>query len=280
MTDANQPGFVNVTKTKTINGRTSEVDPPLWPYNGSFNVAGTQTTPGISRGALINTGVYITNSQVAHVCDFKFNLTSALSLDALIPNLGILAGAIKNGQNRAAAAIRTALSKLNQLFRAAMDAILKSLNLDITGVFSAEFSLAKKIVREINEKIKVIAQILADVSFVYYLINDIEEIVKWIENLPERIKTILKECLTNFTTAVGNIPDILKGNLENAQASITNSIVNGLTENQGEAPQPTSQIVSAIVDPVNTKIDSITSQISSSVEAGTAKASAGFGSKP
>jgi hypothetical protein len=280
MTDATQPGFVNVTETQTIKGKTTEKSPPLWPYNGSFNVAGTQTTPGISRGALINTGVYITNSQVAHVCDFKFNLTSALSLDALIPNLGILAGAIKNGQNRAAAAVRTALAKLNQLFRAAMDAILKGLNLDITGVFSAEFSLAKKIVREINEKIKVIAQIVADVSFVYYLIKDIEEIVKWIENLPERTKIILKECLTNFTTSVGNIPDILKGNLENAQASITNSIVNALTENQGQAPQPTSQFVSAIVDPVNTKIDNLTSQISGSVEAGTAKASAGFGSKP
>ena len=280
MTNTTQPGFVNVTETQTIKGRTTEKNPPLWPYNGSFNVAGTQTTPGISRGALINTGVYITNSQVAHVCDFKFNLTVALSLDALIPNFGILAGAIKNGQNRAAAAIRTTLSKLNQLFRTAMDAILKSLNVDITGVFSVEFSSLKKIVREINEKIKVIAQILADVSFVYNLIKDIEEIVKWIESLPERTKQILKECLKNFTTAVGNIPDILKGNLENAQASITNSIVNALTENQAEAPQPTSQIVSAIVDPLNTTIDNLTSQISSSVESGTAKASAGFGSKP
>jgi hypothetical protein len=270
MADSNTTDFVNVTSTFVVNGKIVEKFPPIWPFNGSFNTAGTQTTPGITRGALINSGVYITNSEVAHVCDFKFNITGGFSLSALIPNLGLILGAIKNGKHAAAAAIRAVLARLNQLFRLAIDALLSSLNLDITGVFAAQFSLAKKIVREINEKIKVIAQIVADVAMVYYLIQGIKDIVNWIKSLPSKIQKILIECLTNFTNSVGNIAKQVTGSITNTQNSITSSIANALTADQGNAPQPSSAISKAISDPVNANIDSLNSTISNGIAAGKA----------
>ena len=146
--------FTNTAQTEVINGKIIEKNSPKWSWTGSFAVGGVQTTPGIARGALINTGVYITNSQVAHVCDFKFRLSTSLSLTALVPNVGILLGAIKNGKNAASAAIRTAITKLNELFRLAIDAILGSLNADVTGLISANFSFLKKQIKEAQNNTK------------------------------------------------------------------------------------------------------------------------------
>ena len=109
-----------------------------------FIKSGQPTTPGVTRGALTATGISFTNNRLSHACDFKFNLSPNISLTAIVPNLGILTGAIKNGKNAAAAMIRAAMTRLNQIFRLAIDGILASLNLDITGVFSAEFSYLKK----------------------------------------------------------------------------------------------------------------------------------------
>ena len=249
---------------------------PIWAWNGRFQTNGEITTPGIARGALINSGVYITNSQIAHVCDFKFSLTANLSLSSLIPNLGIIAGAIKNGKNAAAAAIRVAMSKLNQLLRIALDSILAGLNLDITGVISASFSGAKQIVREINEKLKEIAQIVADVAMVYYLIQGIQEITNWIKSLPAEISKILTECLTSFTASVGTIKEQVTGSLQEASTQITLDLKKSLTVDESKAPQP-GIISTVITDPINSKLDGLTNLITKSVNDGKAAASNNFG---
>lgn len=266
--DSTSSGFTNVASYYK----------PVWSWNGRLLTDGEVTTPGIARGALINTGVYITNSQIAHVCDFKFNLTVDLSLSSLIPNLGIIAGAIKNGQNAAAAAIRVAMSKLNQLLRVALDTILSGLNLDLTGVISANFSGAKQIVREINEKLKEIAQVVADVAMVYYLIQSIEEITNWIKNLPEEISRILTECLTSFTTSVGLIKEQVAGTLNEATSKITIDLQNSLYVDESKSPEP-GIIATVITDPINSKLDGLTSMIRNSVDSGQATASNNFGQK-
>lgn len=264
--------FTNTAQTEVINGKIIEKNSPNWAWAGSFSVGGVQTTPGITRGALIDTGILITNSQVAHVCDFKFRLSTDLSLTALVPNLGILLGAIKNGKNAASAAIRTAITKLNELFRTAIDAILGALNADVTGLVSANFSFLKEKVREINEKLKTAAQVIADVAMVYYLIQEIQQITDWIKTLPERVRKILEDCLLNFNSAIASVGTQFSTSLEQTQNLLTLALVSET------APEPTT-ITTYVTDPLNAKIDSLSSSINSGIESGKSATAEYFGSK-
>lgn len=265
--------FTNTAQTEVINGKIIEKNSPKWAWNGSFSVGGVQTTPGITRGALIDTGILITNSQVSHVCDFKFRLSADLSLTALVPNLGILTGAIKNGKNAASAAIRTAITKLNELFRTAIDAILGALNADVTGLVSANFSFLKEKVREINEKLKTVAQVIADVAMVYYLIQEIQQITEWINSLPDRVKKILEDCVLNFKSTIASVGTQFKNGLDQTQNLLTIAALN-----ETEAPQPTT-ITTYVTDPMNSKIDDLSSSINSGIESGKALVADYFGSK-
>jgi len=264
--------FTNTAQTEVINGKIIEKDSPKWAWAGSFSVGGVQTTPGITRGALIDTGILITNSQVSHVCDFKFRLSTDLSLTALVPNFGILLGAIKNGKNAASAAIRVAITKLNELFRLAIDAILGALNFDVTGLVSANFSFLKEKVREFNEKLKIVAQVLADVSMVYFLIQEIQQIKDWINSLPDRVKKILEDCVLNFNSAIASVGTQFSTSLEQTQNLLTLALVSET------APEPTT-ITTYVTDPLNSKIDGLTSSIVSGIESGKAAAADYFGSK-
>ena len=264
--------FTNTAQTEVINGKIIEKDSPKWAWAGSFSVGGVQTTPGITRGALIDTGILITNSQVSHVCDFKFRLSADLSLTALVPNFGILLGAIKNGKNAASAAIRVAITKLNELFRLAIDAILGALNFDVTGLVSSNFSFLKEKVREFNEKLKIVAQVLADVSMVYFLIQEIQQIKDWINSLPDRVKKILEDCVLNFNSAIASVGTQFSTSLEQTQNLLTLALVSET------APEPTT-ITTYVTDPLNSNIDGLSSSIVSGIESGKAAAADYFGSK-
>ena len=264
--------FTNTAQTEVINGKIIEKDSPNWAWAGSFSVGGVQTTPGITRGALIDTGILITNSQVSHVCDFKFRLSADLSLTALVPNFGILLGAIKNGKNAASAAIRVAITKLNELFRLAIDAILGALNFDVTGLVSSNFSFLKEKVREFNEKLKIVAQVLADVSMVYFLIQEIQQIKDWINSLPDRVKKILEDCVLNFNSAIASVGTQFSTSLEQTQNLLTLALVSET------APEPTT-ITTYVTDPLNSNIDGLSSSIVSGIESGKAAAADYFGSK-
>lgn len=264
--------FTNTAQTEVINGKIIEKNSPKWAWAGSFSVGGVQTTPGITRGALIDTGILITNSQVSHVCDFKFRLSADLSLTALVPNFGILLGAIKNGKNAASAAIRVAITKLNELFRLAIDAILGALNFDVTGLVSSNFSFLKEKVREFNEKLKIVAQVLADVSMVYFLIQEIQQIKDWINSLPDRVKKILEDCVLNFNSAIASVGTQFSTSLEQTQNLLTLALVSET------APEPTT-ITTYVTDPLNSNIDGLSSSIVSGIESGKAAAADYFGSK-
>jgi len=236
--------------------------PAQWSWGGSFSTKGVQTSPGIARGALINTGVYITNSQVAHVCDFKFRLNANLSLTALVPNAGILLGAIKNGKNAASAAIRTAITRLNQLFRTAINAILAGLNADVTGTFSINFAYFKDKVRQINQYLKIAAQVVADVAMVYYILQQLNEITAWINSLPDQVKKILEDCVLNFKSGIASVGAAFANGLAGTEASLTAAYLN-----ENEAPQPTT-ITTYVTDPLNANIDNLSASINAGIESG------------
>jgi hypothetical protein len=241
-----------------------------WAWGGDFITKGAQTSPGLARGALINTGVYITNSQVAHACDFRFKLNTQLSLSTLVPNVGILSGAIKNGKNAASAAIRTAITKLQQLFRTAINAIIGTLNADVTGIFSANFAYLQDKVRKINQYLKIAAQVVADVAMVYYLLQQLNEITEWINSLPDQVKKILEDCVLNFKSGIASVGAAFANGLAGTEASLTAAYLN-----ENEAPQPTT-ITTYVTDPLNANIDNLSASINAGIESGKAAAAEWF----
>lgn len=252
---------VNLAATRVFNGVIKQTNPPIYPWGGSFLTSGVQTTNGLSRGVLANTGVYITNSDLSHICDFRFLLSANFSLTGLIPNLAILSGAIQNGKMAAANAVRSAMSKLIGEFRIAAKAITFALNLDPSGEFSRQYSVAKSVVRDINEKLKQITQVIADVAFVYYLIKDIEQIIAWIETLPAEVKALIQSCLKNFTSSLAAVKGQIAGTVQQIQCEMTSSLVSQLTVSQDAVGTSTigasPTLISAISNPMNSSADAV-----------------------
>ena len=222
MAEANSSvAFVNNATTQIVNGILKEINPPQWPaaFGGNYLTQGIQTSPGIARGALTNTGIASTNANLAHVCDFKFQLD--INIGALIgADLSALVGAIKAGKLAAANLVRASIMQLQQEFNAAISAILSLLNLtDVSGVASLSVSLVYDTGIRVQEIINQAAQILYDVSLVANLVKDLEQIVAWIESLPAQLQNLLKQCLVNFQNSLSSAKNAVLG-----VSSITNSL--------------------------------------------------------
>lgn len=243
----NLPTFTNLANTSIINGGILiETNSPKWPswYAGTYNTAGAQSSPGLARGALVNTGVSVTNNNLAHICDFRFIFTSGINLGGLINPINAFKQAIKQGKNAAANAIRVALSQLNTAFRTAINALLAGMGADPTGLMSLQFSLAKDVVRKINEITKKIAQMIADIATIYYLITGLQQIVEWIKSLPAQLQSILKNCLLNFQNSVNATVASFKGATD--LTALQNSVTSQLQLNIASAQSlPTSNAPTA-----------------------------------
>ena len=109
------PSFSNPAATNILDGGfVAEVKSPSLPNGGFFHTEGSQTTPGLSRGALHNSSLANNNADLSHVCDFKFTFADGISLSGLINPIAALQNAVKNGKMAAANAIRAAISQLQQ----------------------------------------------------------------------------------------------------------------------------------------------------------------------
>lgn len=237
VTQLNLPTFTNLANTSIINGGVLvETNLPKWPswYAGSFNTPGAQSSPGLARGALVNTGIPVTNNNLTHICDFRFIFSSGISLSGLVNPVKAFQQAINQGKNAAANAIRIALTQLNTGFRTAINALLSGMGADPTGLLSLQFSLAKDVVRKINEITKKIAQMVADIATVYYLVEGLQQIIAWIQSLPDQLKSILKNCLLNFQNSVNATIASFEGatDLTRLQNSLTSQLQLNLTASQ------------------------------------------------
>jgi hypothetical protein len=263
---------VNVAVTNVFNGVLKEANPPIFPWGNSFLPIGAPTTPGLARGYLANTGVYFTNSDVSHACDVRFNLNLNFSLTELtLPNLGILAGGIQNGKMAAAKAVRAAMQQVIGEFRIAVKAIIITLNTDPSGEMSKSFSTLKKNVRLINEKLTQASQKAADISFVYYLIQDIEQIVQWISTLPDKLRKMIQSCFINFTNSLATAKSQISGTLAQTQASLNQSLNSSISASQSAnasaAGDVSPELLSAVSDPVNANASAIGSFLSAQSDA-------------
>jgi hypothetical protein len=202
----NTPSFVNLPQSVIANNIITQTNAPQWPasWNGTFLTVGNQTTSGLTRGALIYTGINVTNANLTHSCDFKFQFPNlGLNLSAIDP-VAAVKKAIAKGKLAAKAAIQMAMTVLNNTFRTAMKSLLAGLGLDATGLFSTSFSVAKGVLQNINEIVNKILRYVTTASTVYYLLQDLQQVITYISNLPAQIKNILQQCLANFTNSLNS----------------------------------------------------------------------------
>ena len=271
MADANtnSPAFVNVAPVTVSGGFSIETNKPNWPsyYTGSFVVNGTQTTPGLARGAMINTGVASANKNLTHTCDFNFIFKTGISLTGLANPFASIQTSIKNGKLAGAALTRIALNLLQKEFQAALALITAALNLDITGQLSLSISVAQSILISINELIKQVAEIAFYVSLVNTLYTQLNQIVAWIQSLPDQVKALLQNCLSNFKSSIQTSVDSLKS------AADINQILSATlaASNTTAAVQDTSNsTMNAIINGASdaTTLSNFASHVSSSIATG------------
>jgi hypothetical protein len=236
----NQSVGVNVAGTNVLNLSLTESVPPKWPFGRLFNQPGVQTTSNQSRGKVEDTPIDLANVNLNHICDFKFTFQFGINLTGLTNPAAALAQAIKNAKLRAAAVIRAALNKLVTAFRETISAVLAILGFDPSGQVSLSISLAKDVIVKINEKIKQIAQYIEDVLVYYYLIRDIQQIIAWIQSLPDKVKALIQQCLLNFQNAVQQVVtqvQAIPGQIQGSVNSVTNSLTSGLTSSLAQLQQ-------------------------------------------
>jgi hypothetical protein len=178
--------------------------------------------------------------------------------------------AINQGKNAAANAIRVALTQLNTGFRTAINALLSGMGADPTGILSLQFSLAKDVVRKINEITKKIAQMVADIATIYYLVDGLKQIVAWIQSLPDQLKSILKTCLLNFQNSVNDTIASFEGatDLTTLQNSVTSQLQLNLTASQNlptsANTEDSSTVTSELVNSYSSSSANAETQVDSS----------------
>ena len=220
--DAAATNFVNTAKSLVQDFIPVEGAPPEWPatFGGTFAIKGNQSTPGLARGALTNTGVLYSNQNLTQVCDFKFVFTNGIDLGGLTNPISAITGAIKSGKLAAANMVRAAMNILNNELRLIVTALLSTMGSDPTGIVSLNFSISKKLLRKINQMITYAAQVAFDISVIVNLAEDIKSIIAWIESVPAKLKAVLQRCLANFMSSVSQAENTAK----NIAPSITNTL--------------------------------------------------------
>jgi phage-related protein len=202
-------------------------------YGSLLNKAGVQTTPQLARGYLVGSSIEAANKNLSHVCDFKFIFDFSFNLgDLILPSVA-LAQAIKNAKNAAAAKLRSVLSGLVDKIRAIIDTIVAALGFDATGQFSLQFSLAKNLIRRINEITKKIAQVIEDILVWVFLAQQIQQLLNWIMSLPTEIKQLLENCVTNFTKSIQQVADSVSSipsQIENKTTATFKTVADDLTK--------------------------------------------------
>lgn len=230
----------------------AEPNAPELPNGVEAGGVGQPTTVPIARGIVANTSIALTNASLGHVCDFRYSLNFDLGVSSLglINPVTAIQNAMKSGKNKAAMLIASLISQLNDQFRLIIKGIIVTLNLDPSGVLSSAYSYVKNIVRQINEITVKIAKVVETVSAVYYLIQDIQQIVNYLKTLPSRILAIVQDCIANFLGsitkftnqvlaipgAIGSTVQAVAGNLNSSADSLLSTLTANANTQTGDLP--------------------------------------------
>ena len=199
---------------------------------------GEPTTSRLGQGVVANTILGLTNQDLSHVCGFKFNLDLKVDL-----NFGELTAArqlatafdrgVKEGKKGVADAVRDEMQKAIKLLRTAINAIVEAIGLDPSGTLSISFSVAKNLLREVNQYMSDAADALEYVGKLVGIAQGIQDLIKWLSNLPENIRKTVQACLKGFQNSVQQIAkdvNALPHQIESSVKSQFSSLSNSLTQ--------------------------------------------------
>lgn len=233
---------VNVAGTEVINFRIVERTPPKPPKGQSQYQVGQQSIAPLARGIVTGTALQMANLNFSHVCDFRFVLNLGFSMLGLPNFLELIGQAIKNAKLRAAALIRTLVTRVVDAVRAVFDLLIKSLTFDPTGEISVYVSVGKDWLRKINYWAKKIAQFIEDILVVVEVVKQIIQLIQFILSLPDRIKALVRQCIANFLGSVKRLVNQIT-NLPNLVVNEYNRVISQLT---GQLDGAVSQLQSEL----------------------------------
>jgi hypothetical protein len=243
-----------------VPGNKAEPNAPVLPNGVKANEIGQPTTIPIARGIVANTGISITNSQLSHVCDFRYAFDFNIGLAGLTNPVTAIQNAIKNGKNNAANLIAMMIKKLNDTFRDAIKAIIAAMGLDPSGQLSAVYAALKFKLQDINDFIEKVAYYVEIAATIKFLVDDIQQIVTYLQNLPARLKAIAQDCIATFLKGAkafgaqvaaipGQVGSTVNGIANELQTS-ADIILSGLNTDVASITVPTS--ISSIISAPST----------------------------
>jgi hypothetical protein len=225
-------GIYNGVETKepdTNRGFSPQVDPaevPKPPEGIVDRKIGEPNTPRPYRGVIADTMISRSNSNLSHACGFKFNLNVNVDLGlGTITAVKRLATAlqrgIRDGKKGFANVVRAQMAKIISTLRKGLDTIVKAVGLaDITGTVSISFSLVKDIVSQLNSYLSQAADMIYNVGLALGVVQGIQEFINWISTLPQNLKNVFLNCLSNFTRSVQNLTNDLKSLPKQLESSV------------------------------------------------------------
>jgi hypothetical protein len=223
-----------------IPGEAAEPNAPAMPALIAKAAEKNPTTNSyISKGIVANTGISITNSSLAHVCDFRYQFDFSIGISGLTNPITAIQNLIKEGKNNAADIIRFLIGQLNDEIKLALQELIKAMNLDPTGQLSTLYATIKFKLDDINDYIEKIAEYVVIASTIYYLVKDIEQIITYLKSLPARLLAIVQDCIARFLNGakafaaqVAAIPGQIGATVDNLAAQIqsgADSVLAGLS---------------------------------------------------
>ena len=151
---------------------------PTQPTYDKDNTVNEPTTPRIVRGVIDGTQIAVTNNTQSHICDISLEV------------------------NKDLAALRAAFGQIMSAIRTAIRALVKALGFDPSGEFSKLITLFKKLAAELK-KIQDFIDEITDISKVLIeYARKVRALIDYILSLPAKLYELLKDCLSNFLSAV------------------------------------------------------------------------------
>ncbi len=261
---------------------------PYLPSGISFGAVGVQTTPPFSRQTMFGTVTAQTNNNLSHSCDFKFIINPGdLSLGIIDNPVTVITKAIAEGKNAAAAIVKSLIGQAVDAFRITIKGIMIALNADPSGLISTAVSTAKKYIREINQKLKEIAEYVAVASLYYNLIKEIQQIVDFIKTLPAKVLALIQQCFTNFTNAIKDVtaqvtalPGAAVGGLVGVLSQLNSSSQSALSTVQDQAASANvpDSVIAIVNSPSTANVSSLSAYITDTYVNQDVSLNAGFDS--
>lgn len=224
------------------------------PVYGSLN----STSVGYAaQGDVANTMIATTNRTLDHACDFRYFITLPTVTIGINNPVSEIQDAIKRGKNHSAQLMSLILTQMNTQLRAVINSLLPALGMDPTGIASKSYSVAKDLVRQINELTKTVARIAETASLYYNLVKDIQQIVDYLNSLPSRIAAMIQGCITQFLTSINNFIDMIK-----SIPGMFSSSMESMLQQLGSSTQTALDTANTNAESANTANNSVSSLIS------------------